>query len=246
MATRNIVHTVTYLAWDTANNVGKTGDNPSVNHTLKWVKDGALAAVAGTPAEVDATDAPGIYKVALTADETNCNIGVLCGKSSTAGITIVPLTIQFERLPDAAPAANGGLPTVDANNHINGVQDTLDVNVVQVSGDATAANNMELMFDGTGYAGGTTKLGVSVSEVAAAGLADIWETGITESYAIPTATECTPAQLLYMVFSCVGSYAISGDKITTYDLPGSGSFNQAMRFDMDDATNPTSRTRDDT
>ena len=68
MATRNIVHTVTYLAWDTGNNVGKTGDNPSVNHTLKWVKDGALEAVDGTPAEVDATNAPGIYKVALTAD----------------------------------------------------------------------------------------------------------------------------------------------------------------------------------
>jgi hypothetical protein len=32
--------------------------------------------------------------------------------------------------------------------------------VVKISDDATAANNCELMFDGTGYAGGTAKLGV--------------------------------------------------------------------------------------
>ena len=36
----------------------------------------------------------------------------------------------------------------------------MDVNVKQVSSDATAADNLELMFDGTGYAGGSTKLGV--------------------------------------------------------------------------------------
>ena len=37
---------------------------------------------------------------------------------------------------------------------------TLDVNAAQISGSATAANNAELFFDGTGYAGGTTKLQV--------------------------------------------------------------------------------------
>lgn len=36
------------------------------------------------------------------------------------------------------------------------------VDVVQVSGDSVAADNLELMFDGTGYAGGTAKLGVDV------------------------------------------------------------------------------------
>lgn len=33
-----------------------------------------------------------------------------------------------------------------------------DVNVKQISGDATAADNCELFFDGTGYAGGTARL----------------------------------------------------------------------------------------
>jgi len=34
------------------------------------------------------------------------------------------------------------------------------VDIIAISGDTTAADNCELMFDGTGYAGGTTKLGV--------------------------------------------------------------------------------------
>jgi len=39
------------------------------------------------------------------------------------------------------------------------------VDVAKISGDATAANNLELMYDGTGYAGGTAKLGVDVVKV---------------------------------------------------------------------------------
>ena len=136
MATRNVEMTITYLAWDTSANAGKTGYVG--NHTLRWVKDGTSSATTNSAAEVDATNAPGIYKITMTATETDANIGVLCGKSSTANISIVPITLQFERLPDADPAANGGLPTVDANNHVNGVQDTLSVNVTTIEGsDAT-------------------------------------------------------------------------------------------------------------
>jgi hypothetical protein len=40
-----------------------------------------------------------------------------------------------------------------------------DVNVSHISDDATAANNAELMFDGTGYAGGTTKLDVNTATI---------------------------------------------------------------------------------
>src|SRR3990172_6956977 len=39
------------------------------------------------------------------------------------------------------------------------------VDVAQISNDATAADNCELMFDGTGYAGGTTKLKVDVETI---------------------------------------------------------------------------------
>jgi len=136
MATRNVAMTITFVAWDTGNNVGKTGDNG--NLTLRWIKDGSASAPTNSSSEVDSTNVPGVYKITLTATETDCNIGTLAGKSSTSDIVVLPITIQFERLPDADPAANGGLPTVDSNNHINGVQDTLSVNVTQIEGsDAT-------------------------------------------------------------------------------------------------------------
>ena len=119
MATRGVAMTIAYVAWDTEANAGKTGDVG--NHTLRWIKDGTAASPANTPTEVDATNAPGLYKIALTAEETDCDIGVLCGKSSTSGVSIVPVTIQFERLPNAAPGAAGGLPLIGASplTHLN-------------------------------------------------------------------------------------------------------------------------------
>jgi hypothetical protein len=41
----------------------------------------------------------------------------------------------------------------------------LDVNVKQISTDATAADNLELAYDGTGYAGGTTLPNVNVEKI---------------------------------------------------------------------------------
>jgi len=46
------------------------------------------------------------------------------------------------------------------------------VDVGAISGDSTAANNAELMFDGTGYAGGTTKLQVDLTQVLATTLTE--------------------------------------------------------------------------
>ena len=120
MPSRGQTITITYTAWDTVNNVGKTGD--SANHTLLWVKDGTSAAPTNSPAEVDATNAPGIYKLVLTGTECTCDSGTLCGKSSTSNVSIVSKDYTFEQLPTAVPAANGGLPTVDANNNVHGLQ----------------------------------------------------------------------------------------------------------------------------
>ncbi|HPZ14944.1 MAG TPA: hypothetical protein PLK04_12070, partial [Bacillota bacterium] len=102
--------TIQYIAWDTVNNVPKTGD--ASNHTLRWVKDGTAAAPTNSPSEVDATNAPGVYKLTLTASETQCWVGTLCGKSSTSGVVIMPVTLTFERLPTAAPGSSGGLPVI--------------------------------------------------------------------------------------------------------------------------------------
>jgi hypothetical protein len=42
---------------------------------------------------------------------------------------------------------------------------SIAADVVSISGDAAAADNAESMFDGTGYAGGTTKLGVNLIQI---------------------------------------------------------------------------------
>lgn len=146
MATRGIAMTIAYVAWDTNANAGKTGDE--ANHTLRWIKDGTSAAPTNAPTEVDATNAPGLYKIALTATETDCDIGVLCGKSSTSNVSIIPVTIQFERLPNAAPGASGGLPIIGSepltylNEHISNVG-----NIVWNHGPRSLTNVVQLDMD---------------------------------------------------------------------------------------------------
>lgn len=135
MASRGQAVTLTYVAWDSAANAGKTGD--VLNHTLRWVKDGVSAAPTNAPAEVDATNAPGIYKITLTAAECTCDFGTLGGKSATAGVRIIPVSAGFEQLPTAAAGAAGGLPTVDASNRIAGIQGTK--NTLDALNDVTAA-----------------------------------------------------------------------------------------------------------
>ncbi len=112
MATYGKSMAVTYVAWDTANNVGKTGD--VANHTLRWIKDGTSAAPSNSPAEVDSTNAPGAYTVVLTPTEAQTPIGTLVGVSSTSGVSIMPVTIAFVHVPDADPDTAGGLPISDA------------------------------------------------------------------------------------------------------------------------------------
>lgn len=135
MASRAQSITVCYVAWDTVNNIGKTGD--VANHTLRWIKDGTSSAPTNSASEVDATNAPGIYKITLTAAECTCDYGTLAGKSSTANISIMPTHVAFEQLPTAVPGANGGLPTVDASARVK-------ANLEAINGSSTSGNNATL------------------------------------------------------------------------------------------------------
>jgi hypothetical protein len=130
MASRAQSITLTYTAWDTVNQVGKTGD--VANHTLRWVKDGTASAPSNSASEVDSTNAPGLYKITMTTSEATCDFGVLAGKSSTSGVSIIPIAVAFENLPTAAPAASGGLPTVDASNAVK-VQSGTGANQISLS-----------------------------------------------------------------------------------------------------------------
>ena len=124
MATRGIAMTISFVAWDTSGNSGKSGDD--AQFTMRWVKDGTSSAPDGTVAEVDATNCPGLYKLALTATETDANIGTLAGVSSTADVSIIPATIQFERLPNAAPGASTGLALTSSVDDVETKIDTVD------------------------------------------------------------------------------------------------------------------------
>jgi hypothetical protein len=40
------------------------------------------------------------------------------GKSSTAGVAIIPVAVAFEKLPNVVAGGNGGLPTCNASNQV--------------------------------------------------------------------------------------------------------------------------------
>jgi hypothetical protein len=118
MPLKGVALTLQYVAWDTTNNVGKTGD--SANHTLKIIKDGTAATPTNSPAEVDSTNCPGVYKLALTAAEMGYNVITLAGKSSTSGIVIIPVTVTTEggnldaAVSSRAPESGGNIAAVKA------------------------------------------------------------------------------------------------------------------------------------
>jgi hypothetical protein len=116
MATRALQQVVCYTAWNTSTNVYVTGD--VAQHALSWSKDGTRSAATNAAAEVDATNMPGLYKVVMTATETDCIQGVLGGKSSTANVVLIPTMVSFDYLNTAAPAT-AGVPDVNVKNMNN-------------------------------------------------------------------------------------------------------------------------------
>ena len=95
-------------------------------------------------------DEIGFYIVVLDATDTNTCGELLVAVHESGAL---PVFKTFQVLEEAiytalfAASATGELPA----------------DVVKVSGDATAADNLELMYDGTGYAGGTAKLTVNAT-----------------------------------------------------------------------------------
>ena len=81
---------VTYVAWDTANNAGKTGD--TANHTMQIIADGVISAASGTPFEVSATSAPGVCGLTVASTENSGSFMVVAGKSSTSDVSIIPIS----------------------------------------------------------------------------------------------------------------------------------------------------------
>jgi len=89
-------YVVDFVEWDLANNAPKTGD--AANITVRISKDGGtLTAAANNPVEVDATNAPGLYRITLTASEMDANTIEVVPKSTTANTYCQVVTILTER-----------------------------------------------------------------------------------------------------------------------------------------------------
>lgn len=84
---------VTYVAWDFVTQTGRTGD--ATNHSLKLLLDGVELVPSGNPAEIDSNGLPGMYNLAVTSAETQCSILVVCGVSSSSGVSIIQTSISL-------------------------------------------------------------------------------------------------------------------------------------------------------
>lgn len=81
------------LAWDQTANTPKTGDSANLTVYIK-VGSAAVTALSDTSAtEVDAVNMPGVYQWDLTAAETNAEKIILYGRSSTADVTLDPVSL---------------------------------------------------------------------------------------------------------------------------------------------------------
>ena len=141
MSSQNVSTTVVYMAYNTSTGAYVTGD--VANHTLRLVKDGTSAAPTNSPAEVDAVNAPGAYKLTLTAAETQFGTVWLGGKSSTANVVLVPYEMTFEILPTA----------LSSNSNVK-------ADTEEIAGNLTAASNVSRanrdVMRGTCSGGSTT------------------------------------------------------------------------------------------
>ena len=103
----------------------KTGDVG--NHALRIIEDGVIGTIAGSPAEIDATNAPGMYKVAITAAENTADVVTLCGKSSSSGVTLSPSTWCNISNSDAAATTASSLGASNSTKLgvIDGIVDSI-------------------------------------------------------------------------------------------------------------------------
>lgn len=112
--------TITFLVIDTVTNLPKTGDAANLTAYVK-IDNGAVTVLTDTSAaELDATNAPGLYDFGLTQAETNGDKLVFSGKSSTAGVRVVPMPVYtFPETGILAPTTAGRTLLLDGSGRID-------------------------------------------------------------------------------------------------------------------------------
>ena len=91
---------VAVFAWDGAAGAPKSGDADNITAVIS-IDGGTPAAVTDTnPAEVDATDMPGVYVFDLDETETDGDLLVVQARSDTTDIIFRPVTIYTRALAE--------------------------------------------------------------------------------------------------------------------------------------------------
>lgn len=163
--------------------------------------DSEVSKDAGTAADCtnEATEiatSTGMYYLDLTSTEMNADCVAVVVKTSSTGACIPTFVLYPQESGDikvdvqswlgtaAATPTVAGVPEVDithiAGAVVSATTAQLGVNVVQISADATAADNLEAAYDGAGYAGGTIPQQVVLTTSGKEAVADqVWDENIT-------------------------------------------------------------------
>ena len=161
MLFKNVASQGVYLFLiDSSTGAGKTGDASNISVTIS-LDGGATSASSNSASEIGG----GVYTLTLSQAETNADRVAIIPSSSTASVVCSPIIAYTTggAVPAAAAGGNGGLPTVDASNHVAGVVATVSADVVSVSGDSAAADNLEADYDGTGYNKSASTIGTTTA-----------------------------------------------------------------------------------
>ena len=193
------------FAFDSATGLPKTGD--AANLTGYVSKDYGTVTVLGdtSATEEDATNAKGYYLFDATQAETNADVLMVSGKSSTSGVVVVGAPAVIATYPTTgilAPATAGRTLVVDAAG-------LADANAVKVgpsgSGMAQTARDIGasvLLSSGTG----TGQISLSSGAV----LLQATQTGVT----IPTVTTVTSQLTAAQIATGVWQDTTAGDFTT--------------------------------
>jgi hypothetical protein len=201
--------------------------------TVYRSRNGGAAAVMTTPTinETDASNMPGVYELLVDEDTTlgsSNDTEEMCFHITHAGMAPVTRTIELYR-----PETTEGQTLAVANS-------VASADAVQISGDSTAADNLETMLDGTG--GQTLSLGqlsISRSDSAAnillagsgagdgvaftrAGSGNPFDTNFMSQINAEVDTAITDASLATAAALTTVDTVVDAIKVVTDNLPESG------------------------
>lgn len=232
----------------------ETGLVSAIDHATTGAmlsKNGGALTIRSQAVTASTYDARGCYRVTLSTTDTN-TLGTLRAIFEEAA-TALPVWQDFMVVPANVWDSLYGADLLDVNT-----QEWNDLATVALpatptnitAGTVTTATNVTNISTGgiaaASFAAGAIDAAaiaanaIGAAELAADVITDVWQgTALTEAYAAD-GIEATPAQLLYMIWSAINEFAISGATLTCKKLDGSTT---SMTFTLSDVTNPTSRTR---